>query len=282
MYDVDSREANIASLETATPLTALGAATPGVFVVPTHAKRITEIIIALAPVPTVDNIMGATTSIHITGSGVVLGEGWFIGPGFTTGGAGTTTPGGGFEHPQRYQTNIPVKGGGQFNIDGFMLGEDVGAIHLIVTVVYDGIPGKIIDADYRSIDLTTTNTPVQLAERGAAIVEGDMRPSYSRIGEIHVNVAAKITAGNAGVGTMFKLSGAGLRVTGNYNFVGPTIAINDDTAISLNCKNINPFRYICGPNGLQVNVNNAIRAEAMMIEGDVGTAFAQIMFAYYA
>lgn len=278
-YDSDYREQTIAALETATPLVEQGADSPGPFDVPADAKRITEILISAVPAWTVDSILGFSSSINFRGSGITIGEGWFLGPSGSTGGAAATTPGGQWEKPMRYLTNIPVKGGGTFSIDGFLLGEDIGALHMLVNIVYDGpVVGKIVDMDQRNIDLTTANALVSLTERGAAVVEGDIKPAYRTIGEVYVGCGGKITASNAAVGTAFHLSGPGLLHAGNYKFIGPGISINDDTAISLTGGLVNPLRYVCG---IQTKPNNAIRIQGQMIEGDIGTAFSVAGFAYY-
>jgi len=279
VYHSDYREQTITALETATYLNAKGADTPGNFVVPSDVSRITEIVIGLAPEATVDNIMGATSCIHIHGGGVNLPVGYFPGPSFTTGGGGATTPGGGFKEPFRIQTNIPVHPGGEFRVDGFMCGEDVGAIHLTVQIVYDGVPGKIIDCDVRSIDLTTTNTLVTLTERADATVEGDIKPPYSTIGELFFAVGAKVTAGNDAISTALHLTGPGIVVAGPYEWTGPAIAINDDTAISLNAVVCHPMRFVCG-SGIAVRKGTAIRLQAQMLEGDVGTAFSMVGVGY--
>lgn len=280
VYHSDYREQTITALETATFLDAKGADTPGNFVVPSNVNRITEIVIGIAPEATVDNIMGASVCIHIHGGGVKLPVGYFPGPTFVTGGAAATTPGGGFYNPFRIQTNIPVTKGGEFRIDGFMCGEDVGAIHMTVTIVYDGIPGKVIDCDVRSIDLTATNTLTTLTERADATVEGDIKPPYSLIGEIMFAVGAKITAGNDAISTALHMTGPGIVIAGPYEWTGPAIAINDDTAISLNCVVTHPMVYKCGL-GIPVRHGTAIRFQAQMLEGDVGTAWSMVGVGYY-
>ena len=277
-YFADYREQTITGLETATHINAQGADTPGVFVVPNNVSRITEIVIGLASEATVDNIMGASSCIHIHGGGVKLPVGYFLGPTFTVGGAAATTAGGGFNLPHRIHTNIPVQPG-TFRVDGFMTGEDVGAIHMTVGIIYDGVPGKIIDGDVRSIDLATVNTLYTMTERADATVEGDIKPPYTRIGEIHFGCGAKITAGNDAISTALHLTGEGLVVAGNLKWLGPTIAINDDTAISLNAVNCNPMRYIVD---IRVKRNTAIRFQAQMLEGDVGTAWSVVGVGYVA
>jgi len=269
-YFADYREQTITALETATFLNAQGADTPGNFVVPSNASRITEIVISLAPEATVDNIMGASSCIHIHGGGVRLPLGYFLGPTFVTGGAAATTPGGGFCLPFRIATNIPVQPG-EFRIDGFMMGEDVGAIHMTVGIVYDGpVVGKVIDGDIRNIDLATTNALTTLTERADATVEGDIKPPYTKIVEVHFGVGAKVTAGNDAISTALHLTGEGLVIAGNYKWVGPAIAINDDTAISLNAVVTHPMTYKVN---IPVKRNTAIRLQAQMLEGDVGTAW---------
>jgi len=281
VYHSDYREQTITALETVTFLNAKGGETPGNVVVPSDVSRITEINIGLAPEATVDNIMGASSCIHIHGGGVKLPVGYFAGPTFTTGGGAATTPGGGFYLPHRILTNIPVVPGGNFRIDGFMCGEDVGAIHLTVGIVYDGIPGKIIDGDIRSIDLATTNLLTTMTERADATVEGDIQPPYSKIIELHFAVGAKVTAGNDAVSTALHLTGPGLVVAGPYEWIGPTIGINDDTAISLNAVVTHPMVYKLG-SGIAVRKGTDIRFQAVMLEGDVGTAWSMVGVYYGA
>lgn len=281
MYQADYRENTVTALETATNLTAKGAETPGVFVVPSGVSKITEIVIQAVSESTVDNIMGASTCIHLTGGGINVKLGYFLGPCFTTGGAAATTPGGGFYNPMKYHTNIPCTPGGQIRADAFMMGEDVGAVHMSVGLVYDGTPGKIIDGDIRNLDNATSNQLYTLTERADATVEGDFRVPYTLIGEVFVAAGAKVTAGNDAVTMAYHLSGPGLIKAGNYEWVGPGIALNDDTAISMNCVNCLPFRYQCGA-GIKIQPNGFVRAQSQMLEGDVGTAWAVIGLGFYA
>lgn len=279
MYDADYREVSITGLETATPLTEQGADSPGAFVVPTNVRRITEIRIACAINCADDTAFGWTSSIHIHGSGVVLGEGWFPGPCGSVEGIAAASGSKYSAVTQKYLTNIPVKPGGQFSVDGFMLGEDVGALHMLVEIVYDGpVAGKIVDMDYRSIDLTAANTLVTLTERGAAVVEGDMKPAYGTIGEIFVGAGAKITAAaTTAVALAFHLSGPGLQTAGNYKFIsGHSFGLNSEFGGQGIISELE--RYICG---IRTKPNNSIRIQAQMIEGDVGTAFSIVGFAYY-
>ena len=277
VYDSDYREAACAAIDTAYGLTAQGSATPGAFVVPTTASRITEIRIVAIGTIADDAVMGFSSAIHIFGGGVKLGEGWFPGPTGVMDSVAvysSTTPA---NEPQVYLTNIPVVPGGQFNIDGYMLGEDIGALHLCVNIVYDGpVVGKIVDMDYRSIDLTTANTLVTLTERGAAVVEGDIKPMHGTIGEIFIGYGDKIAASSAAAGFAVHLSGPGLLVAGNYKFIGRGITLHGDVG---NAGDIRPLtRYICG---IKTKLNNPIRIQAQMLEADMGTAYSIVGFAYY-
>jgi len=279
VYDADYREQSITALGTATPLVAQGADTPGAFVVPTNVTRITEIRIHAIPGATVDTIMGFSTGIHIFGGGVKLSEGWFPGPAGFIGGVATMTAGVSDIEPQVYLTNIPVRPGGQFSIDGYMNGEDIGALHMLVEIIYDGpVVGKIVDMDYRSQDLTAANTLVTLDERFNGTAEGDMKPAYGTIGEVFVGMGAKITAGTSlPIGLAAHLSGPGLQSAGNYKFLGKGCAINDDSAtLPGSVKKLE--RYICQ---IATKPSNGIRVQAQMIENDIGTAFAVVGFAYY-
>lgn len=280
VYDTDVREVNVTGLETATTMNAYGAATPGAFVIPTNVSKITELRFQAGMSCADDTAFGFTSAFHLYGGGLKqLPLGWFPGPrGISAAIAAASGDRIGLKTTD-YLVNIPVLPGGQFNIDAFMLGEDVGALQMLACVVYDGpVVGKIKDMDYRSIDLASANTPVQLTERGAAVVEGDMRPPYDTIGEIWVGAGATITAGAATVaGIAADLSGAGLMHAGNYRFIDG-LTWGGSTELAANTK-IGPLsRYICG---IKVKKNNAIRVEAQMIEGDIGTAYSQCGFAYY-
>jgi len=277
VYDADYREQSITELETATPLVAQGADTPGAFVVPTNVSKITEIIISCFANIAADAVMGFTSAIHVYGSGVVLSEGWFPGPTGTLDSVAVYSSSHTDMEVQRYLTNIPVKPGGQFSIDGYMLGEDIGALHMMVEVVYDGpVVGKIRDMDYRSINLTAANTLVTLTERGAAVVEGDIRPAYGLIGEIHLGWGAKITGAEAAVGFAVHLSGPGLQTAGNLKFIGRGISLHTDIGNNGSIKPLTKYMVT-----IPTKLGNAIRIQAQMIEGDVGTAYSIVGFAYY-
>ena len=277
VYQSDYRENTITALETATQITQVGADNVGQFVVPQNVSRITEILISAVPAWTVDTILGFTSVIKLSGD-LTISHGYFVGPAGSCGAAALTAPGGKFETPMRYLVNIPVKPGGLIKCEGFMCGEDIGALHLLVNLVYDGIPGPIVDMDVRSIDLTAANTLVTLTERADATVEGDFATAGRTIKEVYVVAGAKITAGNAAVGLAFHVTGPGL-MGSEQKFIGPGISINDDTA-SLGADLVNPLRYICGLSGIPTKVGNKVRVQAQMIEGDVGTAYSMIGFAY--
>ena len=279
VYDADFREVNAAALETASPLINVGADAPGAFVVPTTASRITELRFTIGASCADDTMFGATTSFHIHGGGVHLQEGWFLGPTMTSSSLAAASGNRCGDVTQKYLTNIPVNPGGQFTIDGYMLGEDVGSLMMLAQVVYDGpVVGKIVDMDYRSIDLAAVNTWTTLTERGAAVVEGDMRPHRKIIGELFFGVGAKITVGAANVTNYgFQLSGAGLQHAGNYRFiVGASQGSSTEAAADTKISELE--RYICQ---IPVKVGNSIRVQGNMLETDVGTAFSVCGFAYY-
>lgn len=278
VFDSDYRENSITALETATPLTAQGGDTPGAFIVPTNVSRITEIRISVATSTADDTAFGFTSAVHLYGGGISLGEGWFPGPTGFVEGAATMTGAVTDNEQQVYLTNIPVKPGGTFSADGYMLGEDIGALHMLLEIIYDGpVVGKIRDMDYRSYDLTTANTLVTLTERGAAAVEGDMKPAYGMIGEIYFGLGAKITgAATTAVGTAFHLSGPGLRTAGNYKFIGRGVSLRSDSVSGNSIKSLT--KYVCG---IATKPGNAIRVQAQLIEGGLTTAFSLVGFAYY-
>jgi len=276
MYDSDYREADVTALDTVTALSEQGADSPGAFDVPTDASRITEILIAVGIDWTADAILGFSTAIHFKGSGVVIGEGWFPGPVGSTAGGSNVAPGLSYRQPLRYQTNIPVKGGGSFSIEGFMHGEDVGGLHILAQVVYDGEPGRIVDMDYREQDLTAANSLVNLNTRGG-VTEGDFKPAYNKIAEIYFGAGLKAVAGPLRFCPVLHLSGKGLLYSGNYKFLGPCGGVQDDIATLGQSWQELPNKFITN---IVVNKNNTIRAQAQMIEDDAGTAYAIVGLGY--
>jgi hypothetical protein len=283
VYDVDYRENPCAAVDTAYPLTAQGADTPGAFVVPTTAHYISMIKIFVSGIAT-DVVTGTTCAVHFTGGGIKLGLGWFVGPLISLAGAAATSGGYEFRDGMTYKTNIPVNPGGTFNVDGFVNGEDLGTAHLLVLVEYDGEPGMITDGDYREDDIgAAANTLVALTHRGAAVDEGDFRPIGS-ICEVVFGAALDPT-GDAANGLVFapalKLSGPALVDAGNYNFLGPAGPTQPDTDVSGNQQCIaNPSRYLI-PGGIRTKAGNAtLRAQAQNIESiNPGHAIVGLLYA---
>ena len=266
-YDTDYREAPLAAVDTAYPLTQQGADTPGAFVVPTTASRITAIKIFVSGIAA-DVVTGTTFAIHITGGGVKLGNGWFVGPLCSLSGAAVTSGGFDYRGAMTYKTNIPVSPGGSFSADAFAHGEDLGTAHLLLLVEYDGDPGRIVDGDYREDDIgAAANTLVSLTHRGAAVDEGDFRPTGTII-EVVFGAALDPT-GDAAAGLVFapavQLSGPGLVQAGNYKFLGPAGPTQPDTDVAGNQSAIvHPERYMT--NIATKAGNSTIRAQAQNIE----------------
>jgi hypothetical protein len=264
VYDSDYREVACAAIDTAYTATAQGANTPGAFKVPTTANAITEIRIGLGGI-SADTVADVASYIHIYGSGVVIGEGYFAGPIAGTAGAAATS--GGYNHGKLmvYKTNIPVKGGGEFNVDTFVSGTDAGTAHMFVGVVYDGTPGRIVDGDIREVSLTTANTLVSVVNR-AGSAAGNFKP-VSAIGEVIVGCAltptGDATAGLVGA-VSAHLSGGGLLAAGNYKFLGNTGWVEPDTDVhGPGVDQALPERYECL---IQVKKGSEIEAQAQMLE----------------
>lgn len=281
VYDVDYREVAGAAVDTAYTMTAKGADTPGAFVVPTTANRITELRLKLGGISATDVVMGMTWGVHLYGSGIELSEGWFAGNAFSTSGAAATSGGQQSDKGMIYKTNIPVRPGGLFNADAFFWGEDTGTAQACLVVVYDGVPGKIRDGDVREVDIgAAANTLVTLANRGAAVAEGDFRPGYTRIVEI-VCGAAPDPLGDAAAGLnfgpTFQLSGPGLLHAGNYSFAGNWGMMQPDTDVAGDQTAFHELdRYECD---IAVKRGDSIRAQAQNIES-VQAGHAVIGFLY--
>ncbi len=267
VYDSDFREAPLAAVDTLYPLTQQGADTPGSFVVPTTVSRITTIKIFISGIAT-DVVTGTTFAVHLFGGGIVLGNGWFVGPLCSQSGAAATSGGFDYRGGMTYKTNIPVKPGGTFSAEAVANGEDMGTAHLLLWIEYDGVPGQIKDGDYREDDIgAAANTLVSLTHRGAAVDEGDFKPLGTII-EVVFGAALDPT-GDAAAGLNFapavQLSGPGLMQAGNYKFLGPSGPTQPDTDLSGNQSVVvNPERYIT--NIATKGGTSSIRAQAQNIE----------------
>lgn len=268
VYDSDYREVVVTSVDTAYPMIEQGADSPGAFIVPPTARRITEILIGLGSIAT-DVITGTTSGIKLSGVGLpTIGVGWFAGPMIAQ--AGASAKDGGFvQGPlMRYKTNIPVNPGAEFDADFYMHGEDPGLCHGLLQIVYDSIPGRIVDADYREESLATANTLVTLGNRGAA-ASGDFKPLGKTIGEV-IFGAITDPVGDDAAGLLLApalhLTGPGLSIAGNYKFIGPCGAQHPDTDISGDAAMANPERHICD---IKTKRAGTIRAQAMNIESTI-------------
>lgn len=263
VYDSDYREVAAAAIDTAYRMTAQGADTPNAFVVPTNVSKITEIRIGLAAIST-DVIADVNSCVEFRGAGIKVGEGWFAGPSLATNGAAATSGGSALTQLMKYKTNIEVSKGGEFDAYFYIYGTDPGTAHGFLDIIYDGVPGRIIDSDIREIALTTANTLVTASNRGTGAA-GDFKP-YGTIGEVIVGMAPTLT-GHATDGLIaaasVHLSGPGLLVGGNYKFLSNVGCLGPDTDVHGSYASILPERYECN---IKVKLNNAIRAQAQMLE----------------
>lgn len=282
MYDSDMREADVTAVDTATALTALGTTTPGNFVVPGGAHYISEIRITVAADWTADAAHGFSSAIRLNPGGGIRagGELSFGGPcGMTSGAAGTSS-GQDIAKPEIYQVKVPVSPGGEFSVDGFMLTEDAGAIHVAVEVKYDGPlgPYPLVDADYREASITTNNTLTRLTDRNGATVNS-LRPTTNNIGEVRVNAGVIPTTGPVRAIVRAQLYGAALYAGGNYNFGGPSITAQDDNTVSGDCCIVPSVIHKCGK-ALSVKKNTNFDIQAEFMEDDVGTVAPIVTIGY--
>jgi len=265
-YDTDYREAPLAAIDTAYALTQKGADTPGAFLVPANASRITAIRIGFGSLCQ-DVYVGTTSAVHLYGGGIEIGEGYFVGPMSAMGSAANTSGHVLQTDPMIYRTNIQVKGGGSISAEAFMHGEDPVSGHVMLLLEYDGIPGRIVDSDYREETAgAAANTYTRLGVRGAGVAEQDFLPS-GPIGEVIagfiVDPDGHATASYT-IAPEIQLTGKGLKVSGNYNFAAAWGGIGPDTDISGGDLLINPSRYVTP--GIEINAGNRIRASAQNIE----------------
>jgi len=266
-YDTDFREMAMAAIDTAYAMTEKGAESPGAFVVPTTVSKLTEIRIGFGAIAT-DVIMGATSAVKLSGAGLKVPECYFVGPMLAAAGAAATDGGFSAAAPMVYKTNIPVIGGNKIDATAFMHGEVLGIGHLIVTLSYDGTPGKIIGGDYREETTgAAANTFVTLGRRGA-VAEGDFKPQKAIIEVVFGAILDPVGHATDGllIAPTVELSGNGLVVNGEYEFTGPCGQAHPDTdVVGTGALSINPTRYECGA-GIPIKTNGSIRARAQNVE----------------
>lgn len=278
-YDVDFREADCTTVDTLTSLTAIGGSTPGNFQVPGNVSRITEIRVSALPEYTADAMYGFSSAVHLMGAGLKnAGFYAFPGPCGGTTGAATFSAGIVISKPEVYHVNIPVVPGGEIQAQGLFMGEACGAgVRIGCTLVYDGIPGKITDVDYRECNLTAANAEVTLTDRGGATVNS-FKTTGKPIIEVRCNGGVKLVAGLLAAISDFHVYGAGLVSAGNYRFTGHAYGSSEDIASGGGSSvATNSVRYITN---IALKAGNLIDVEAMMIEDDVGTIFAICALCY--
>jgi hypothetical protein len=265
-YSSDYREAAMAAIDTSYKVEERGADTEGAFDVPTTAKILTEVRVAFGTIGS-DVITGTTSAIKLSGTGLKnSGDVYFVGP--MTALAGAAAKDGGFAvaNPMIYKTNIALKQG-EINAFGFCHGEDPGAGHIVVNLVFDGAPGRIKGGDYREETTgAAANTQVALRLRETAAA-GDFSPLGRTIGEV-VFGAIPDPVGHASDGLLIApalhLSGKGLMANEPLNFVGAVGSQHPDTDISGDAIAVNPNRYVTP--GIRTKSTGKIKAEAMNIE----------------
>lgn len=277
MYATRSRENAGGTLDTAFNLTELGANSPGSVIVP-RASMLTGIKIVVGPDWTADAAYAFTSALRLVGLG---GQQSYPGPCMYTLGVGTGSSGSQAAVPINYKTRIPVTPGQAIDLQGFMHGEDVGELHMLVTLEFDGYPGVIRDMDYREETLAAANTPVVLgAKWGSA--HAYIQPATRQIGEIHVNGAPKLIAGPLAAPTLFEIFGDAIPEV--QQFAGPSFASQDDLLQTTSSGGPGPGSlpntiYYIPPDKMPLKSGN-FQAQAQMIEDDVGDVFAIIGIGY--
>lgn len=265
--DCDYREGTIDDDSVFSGLDQQGADSPGGFDVPDDARFITQIKITTGVDLTADNIYGWATGLHLEGKGIQIGEGYFPGPCGSISGGTNVSPGVGVGEVQEYYTKIPVNGGSKIKAEGEFYGTDLGALHMMCALVFDGpIQGRIVDCDYRMGAGAAANTLVNMAARGA-VTEGDFDLTSGTIVEVLFGAGILAIAGPLRVLPALHLSGTAFVKAGNYKFIGKAGGTQDDIASFGDLKIHACERY---PADIRVK-KGKIRAQVQMIEDDAGT-----------
>ena len=267
-YNVDFREVAMAAIDTAYPVIQKGAESPGAFTVPATAQKLTAIRIGFGAIAT-DVIMGATSAIKLSGSGLKVPELYLVGSMIAAAGAAATDGGTSMAQPMIYKTNIPVSPGNNIDVTAFMHGEVIGIGHIVVTIEYDGVPGKIKGGDYREETTgAAANTFVTMARRGDVAAEGDIKPQGTIIEVVFGAIPDPVGHASDGllIAPSLRLTGNGLTINDDYAFTGAIGQAHPDTdVVGTGAISVNPTRYECGA-GIPVRTSGLIRPAAQNIE----------------
>lgn len=268
VYDTDYREVAMAAIDTAYPVIEQGANTRNGFTVPSTVSKLTAVRIGLGAIGT-DVIVGVTSAIKISGTGLKVPELFLVGPMIAAAGAAATDGGFSQAEPMLYKTNIGVKPGNTIDVTAFVHGEDIGAAHILVEFEYDGIPGRITGGDYREESTgAAANTLVTLARRGDVAAQGVFKPTGPIIEIVFGAILDPVGHATDGllVAPALHLTGNGLQVNGEYKVIGQIGQAHPDTdVVGTGAISVNPSRRECGA-GIPIKVNGEITAQAQNIE----------------
>jgi len=269
VFNVISREADVTTLDTLTPLTEQGANSPGDITVPV-ASHITEIRVGIGADLTADTLEGCTVCLKVSGNGLNAPDSYIGVAACQFAGAAATSATTLLTNPIIIPCKIPVIPGNKIALDGVFHGEDVGSLRIMATLVFDGdVVGTVKYFDYREADLAAANTPVTLANR-AGKTENDFKVGSGQIVEVRVGCGNKPVAGPLAATTLFTFSGLGLAMKQELELQGNSISTQDDSAIS-GAAHIIPLALYKGKIPTKPG---EIRVQAQEIEDDVGTPFA--------
>lgn len=275
--DCQVREGSLTAQDTWVALTAFNAVTEGPVSVPTSARYLAGIEIAIAP----DQGAGASsfkmsTVVRLSGAALVNGGRYhFLGPyGFSVC-LSANGSNGSVGDAAYYPLAIPVKGGDQLNIEAMFPGDDPTDIFIGVRLVFSDqpAPGGFVDGDVREADLANVNTDYGLTNIG-----GDAL-GYFRVPSDVRKIAALAFACPFDPGTgaaavkdavAFQLRGDGLVYGGNFRFLGrwgSSQAIGTPVGGQIVLMPPEVVRL-----DLPVQAGNTLEAHAMLLAEDPGDA----------
>jgi hypothetical protein len=279
MYDMTYREADAVAIDTAYNLINQGAAAPGAFYVPGDAKRITAVKICTSNDTVADAPAGWSTAVHLMGKGLAQKDKnyAFSGPcGFTGSDTAAHSAAMIVGPVVTYKTNIPVIGGNEIVALGYYWGVLGNGHRIGVWLEFDGLPGPIVDVDYRESDLTAANTPVVLVNRGGVQV-GPFKTTGKRIIQVRCGGGFLPVAGPLAALTNYRLSGPAL-LGADYEHSGHSYSTQDDTLADsgggIAVEPVVHWTDIPCRNGM------VFQCEGTMLEDDVGTIYGTVTVCY--
>tara|TARA_Y100000310_G_scaffold336624_1_gene421678 strand:+ start:600 stop:1475 length:876 start_codon:yes stop_codon:yes gene_type:complete len=190
-------------------------------------------------------------------------------------------------HPARYFCNIPVRPGGNVQVEYIMSGTDFGGIHGAVGLIY-GRPGEAVGfpaSQYvsRETTISDVDTVTSLSEF-RSVEKGTIKcpAGKSRISQIYFGTSPAYGTDISGTGdktwsTILNLKGGGLAVSGKYNFLGH---IGVSSALGATDSQLTLSPPVMYNVNIPVRQTFEIEPSVTLVGEDPGSVFSQVTLGF--